>query len=70
MNKNMQKLKQNLIPALCILLSVTISYWSVNIGIERSLAGKEALVWLHVLLFLVAVGLVLAAILFRARGRR
>lgn len=63
----MQNFRRNIVPALCIALSALISYWSVNLGIDRSLAGKDAMIWLHALLFLVAIGLVLAAILFRAK---
>lgn len=65
----MRKFAKNSIPTVCIVASLLITYWSVNVGMDRSLAGKPALIWLHVIAFIAAVGLVLAAIILKTKSR-
>ena len=60
-------IKSNLLFALFIVLSVLLTRWSINFGMDRAMTGKETLIWLHVIAFFVSIGLVLLAIILKTK---
>lgn len=51
----------------CLLVSGAVTYLSFQIGADRGYSGQSALLWLHVLLFLVAIGFVVLAIILKSK---
>ncbi len=48
-------------------MSGAITYVSIQVGMDRAYSGQPALVWLHALLFLMAVALVVVAIIYKSK---
>jgi hypothetical protein len=66
----MSKIAYYSIATACIVVSIGVIVGSYQIGLERVMAGQDALVWLHVGAFLVALSLVVVAIVATAKARR
>lgn len=58
------------IATVCIILSIGVIVGSYQIGLERAMTGQDALVWLHMGAFLVALSLIVVAIVATAKARR
>lgn len=65
-----EKPDRNILSLACIVTSLLTTYWSVNLGIDRALADKPALVWLHIAAFFVAVGLVLMGVVLNLKNKK
>lgn len=65
----MEKQKARILYWLCIVASCATTYISYNYAANLAYSGKSAAAWVGAVGFLVAVGLVLAAIAFRACSR-
>ncbi len=59
--------KKDLIWLAFVLLSGLITYISINTGMYRAYSGQPALIWLHVLLFLLSIALVFVAIILKSK---
>lgn len=51
----------------CLIISIAVTYVSFQIGADRGYSGQSALLWLHSLLFVVALGFVVLAIFFKSK---
>ena len=65
----MDKRKASILYWVCIVASCLITYASYNYAANLAFSGRSPLVWLSTIGFLGAVGLVLIAIVLRARSR-
>ncbi|HBO64823.1 hypothetical protein CMN23_02260 [Candidatus Saccharibacteria bacterium] len=52
---------------LCLLLSIAITYISIQVAGDRGYSGQPVLVWFHALLFLLSIALVIAAIVLKSK---
>lgn len=66
----MTKQQANIISAICLILSVAVSYESFTISFSQAYAGRAINGWLAFLAFFVAIGLVLTAIIVPYRARK
>lgn len=67
--KNLVSTKQKalIVHYLLLVLALYLTYKSVGSGYVRAMNGQDALVWLHVLIFFVAIFLVILAIVIKSK---